>query len=193
MAATKTIHEAFFAAYTAITDPVKNATNPHFKNAYANLDTLLDNIKPVLTANGLMLIQENVSDENGVGVRTFVTNAAGEVIDFGAYTLPLAKRDPQGGGSCITYARRYALKSIFGLSERDDDGEGASEHAAADALRDEFQHKVFEPSKSKGTGDKVLSELKASDWKAALAIYKAKSPEQRAIVAQIAAGAEVKS
>ncbi len=46
-----------------------------------------------------------------------------------SYVMPVAKQnDPQAMGSAITYARRYALASIFNLNqeESDDDGNLAS-------------------------------------------------------------------
>jgi hypothetical protein len=40
--------------------------------------------------------------------------------------MPLPKADPQGYGSALTYARRYALATLVGLvTEADDDAEGA--------------------------------------------------------------------
>lgn len=41
-----------------------------------------------------------------------------------------AKNDPQGIGSCISYARRYALSAIIGGYAADDDGNGASNKEA---------------------------------------------------------------
>lgn len=46
--------------------------------------------------------------------------------------MPLAKHDPQGVGSAITYARRYALGCMTGVvTEEDDDGNAASQPQAA--------------------------------------------------------------
>lgn len=39
--------------------------------------------------------------------------------------MPLPKNDPQGYCSAITYARRYGLWALIGLTEEDDDGESA--------------------------------------------------------------------
>ena len=39
--------------------------------------------------------------------------------------VPLPKADPQGMGSALTYARRYALTAMLGMVTEDDDGEGA--------------------------------------------------------------------
>jgi hypothetical protein len=39
--------------------------------------------------------------------------------------MPLAKLDPQGYGSAMTYARRYSMASMIGLIVEDDDAETA--------------------------------------------------------------------
>ena len=36
---------------------VKNATNPHFKRSYADINALLDTVEPILHENGLLLLQ----------------------------------------------------------------------------------------------------------------------------------------
>ena len=41
------------------------------------------------------------------------------------FYLPTVKQDPQSGGSCITYARRYALQAMAGIPTADDDAESA--------------------------------------------------------------------
>ena len=41
-------------------------------------------------------------------------------------TCPLAKNDPQGYGSALTYLRRYTLATVVGLYQDDDDGQAAS-------------------------------------------------------------------
>lgn len=162
----RTVHERFFAAYADMSNPAKNARNDHFKNAYATLEQVLESsVKPALETHGLILVQEVASDEHGVGVRTYVETATGERKDFGTFTLPLAKRDPQGGGSAITYARRYALKAIFGLSEVDDDGNGGSEHEAKKAAEREAA-RVLEADKA--AYKSLLAESEANGHKAAL-------------------------
>ncbi|KAG1445345.1 hypothetical protein G6F57_017589 [Rhizopus arrhizus] len=40
--------------------------------------------------------------------------------------MPLPKQDPQGYGSAMPYARRYALAAITGVYQDDDDGNAAS-------------------------------------------------------------------
>jgi len=36
---------------------VKNATNPHFKKSYADINALLETVEPILHENGLILLQ----------------------------------------------------------------------------------------------------------------------------------------
>ena len=42
------------------------------------------------------------------------------------YLMPIVKKDPQGAGSAITYAKRYALQAMCGIPSEDDDGNLAS-------------------------------------------------------------------
>ena len=55
---------------------------------------------------------------------TTLAHASGEWI---AGQMPVLTKDasPQGQGSGITYARRYALAAIVGLAQIDDDAEAA--------------------------------------------------------------------
>jgi hypothetical protein len=45
----------------------------------------------------------------------------------------VASEDPQSYGSCITYARRYAMAAITGVATEDDDGNAATGRTAQDA------------------------------------------------------------
>lgn len=122
----RTIHQAFIEAYAEMANPKKNATNPAFRSKYANLEELLAVTRPILAAVDLALVQEPVSEEGRSGVHTYLKYKTDETLDFGSYTVPLAKHDAQGAGSAITYTRRYAIAAIFGLAQEDDDGEAAA-------------------------------------------------------------------
>jgi hypothetical protein len=65
------------------------------------------------------------SDSGTLALTTRLVHESGEWIEDTA-TLPLPKNDPQGYGSAMTYARRYALSAITGLYQDDDDGNAAS-------------------------------------------------------------------
>ena len=105
---------------------VKDAKNPFFKSNYADLTAVIKAIKEPFANNGLSYSQFPVTSEGGggIGVVTILMHSSGEWLESEFY-LPLAKKDPQGGGSAITYARRYALQAMAGIPTADDDAEAA--------------------------------------------------------------------
>ena len=113
-------------AQSVIEAAVKDSTNPHFKSSYADLASVWDACRKALTGNGLSVVQGPVSDEGRVGVTTMLMHSSGQWIADTLFMRPI-KDDPQGVGSCITYARRYALAAMVGVAPADDDGNAASE------------------------------------------------------------------
>lgn len=111
----------------------KNAANPHLKTKYANLQSYLDEARPVLAKNGIAVVQtartEKLDAVLYAGVRTVLVHSSGQSIDCGELMLPVATPNAQGIGSSLTYARRYALASCLALSADDDDGYAASTKA----------------------------------------------------------------
>lgn len=107
---------------------VKDSNNPFFKSSYADLGSVIRAIKDAFTANGLSYTQFPIRDEAGAGVETILMHESGQWIKS-SYTLPLAKFDAQSAGSCLTYARRYALQAIAGIPAVDDDGNQATASA----------------------------------------------------------------
>jgi hypothetical protein len=108
-------------AKTEIKAVHKGATNPHFKNRYADLNAIIEEVEPILIKNGLILIQPIID-----GVQyTKVVDAFGE--DLIESALPLtAGLNSQQLGSQITYFRRYTLQSLLSLRTTDDDANDAS-------------------------------------------------------------------
>ncbi len=68
------------------------------------------------------------SDRTVVTVETYLIHKTGQWFKS-VLSLPVGKQDPQGHGSAITYARRYALGAMVGVCPEDDDGNAASGHA----------------------------------------------------------------
>jgi len=141
----KTLFEALVIALSEMPDPIKNSNNPAFKRdgkvlRYADLEATLGACKPMLAANGIAVMQHPVSTADGVGVHTWLIGH-GEKMDCGEFVLPLEGQTPQKAGGAITYARRYALTSLFGLAQEDDDANAASVRAA------QAQKKSSEPAK----------------------------------------------
>ncbi len=115
----------------------KDKLNPAFKSKYLSLDALMEQVMPLLNKHGLIwLTAPNYIQVNG-GPETknvepnlsyrLIHATSGEETS-GTVPLLLSKRDAQGLGSAITYARRYALMAVLGLvADEDDDGNRASE------------------------------------------------------------------
>jgi hypothetical protein len=123
---------AMAAAQSEIRAVQKDSTNPHFKNHYASLDTILETVRPTLAKHGLSLMQGASTphtDEAGritaFAVETMLLHKSGEYITNTA-VMPLAKHDPQGAGGALTYGRRYGVSALLALAtEEDDDGNSA--------------------------------------------------------------------
>jgi hypothetical protein len=119
------IHCAMAAAFAEIEGATKSATNPHFKSKYADIGKVIDAIKPALINHGLFFTQRNHPSEDGVIVETVVGHSSGAEMSLGRLFVPALKKDAQGFGSALTYARRYALLTAFGVPTEDDDGNDA--------------------------------------------------------------------
>lgn len=104
-----------------------DATNPHFKSRFASLPKIMDAVRPELAKAGLVWTTlPGVQDGQPVLHYRLAHAASGESLD-GTMPLMLAKSDPQGLGSAITYARRYAVLAVLGLvGDEDDDGVAAA-------------------------------------------------------------------
>jgi hypothetical protein len=100
---------------------VKNATNPHFKKSYADINALLETVEPILHENGLLLLQP-IHDT--VLVTQIIDIDSGQKIESWL-SLPLIT-DPQKMISATTYYRRATLQAILALQAVDDDGNEAS-------------------------------------------------------------------
>jgi hypothetical protein len=113
--------KALHGAQGEMTGVVKDAKNPHFKNRYATLESVLDTTRPALQANGLSISQApGQLIEGAVEITTMLMHSSGEWMRSTLH-MPVVKRDPQGVGSAITYGLRYALMAVLGVPPTDDD------------------------------------------------------------------------
>lgn len=118
--------KAFAKTQQEMKQPLKNAENPFFNSTYVPLENVAQSITDVATKNGLSYSQEPTVVDGVVSVTTLVMHSSGEWIEYEPLRLKPDKNNIQGCGSAITYAKRYALSAIFGItSDKDDDGNGA--------------------------------------------------------------------
>ncbi len=116
---------ALSKAQAEIRGAIKDTANPFFKSKYADLSSVWEACREQLTKNGLSVVQTNKAGDGRVIVETILMHTSGEWIS-GELDMKPVKDDPQGIGSAITYARRYALAAIVGVAPEDDDGNAAS-------------------------------------------------------------------
>lgn len=121
-----TLCSAMAAAFGEIEGATKSANNPHFKTKYADLTAVIEAIKPALINHGLFFTQHPKPSEKGITVETVLHHANGDHLSLGELFVPANKQDAQGFGSALTYARRYALVTAFGVPVEDDDGNAAA-------------------------------------------------------------------
>ncbi len=173
----KEIMPALIKARGSFKAAVKDSKNPHFKSAYASLDSVVDAITDALLAQGIFQTQPT-SVEDGVTIlHTRFVHESGEWIGS-TYPVHPVKKDPQGEGSALTYARRYALMSLAGIAPEDDDGNAATQAVNDAQQKLEAAKKALKPSidtikKALAEGDlstaseawfELTDEEKASIW-----------------------------
>lgn len=104
----------------------KDAENSFVKSKYATLKAVMDACRDALLTNGIWVSQFPVSAETGsLALVTKLIHAESGEWQASCLVMPLSKTDPQGYGSALTYARRYALATMVGLVSVDDDAEAA--------------------------------------------------------------------
>lgn len=114
--------KALFLAQSQIKHAKMDGNNPHFRSDYSTLADIWDAARVPLTLNGLSVVQtQRIEGETIISVTTLL-HASGQSM-VSELPLIMAKRDMQQLGSALTYARRYQLAAIAGISSDDDDGE----------------------------------------------------------------------
>lgn len=116
----------------------KDSKNPFFKSNYADLESVWDACRDLLSNNGLAVTQFPGEYFDGtMSLTTIITHSSGEWISQ-IMSVPVTKPDAQGAGSALTYMRRYALAAVVGVVQADDDGNAASQPKSAVKPNDIF-------------------------------------------------------
>lgn len=124
------LYSALSKAQSQMRPAELDKVNSHFKSKYASLAAVWDAIREPLTKNGLAITQTFVAGER-LTMLTRLTHTSGQSLES-FYPIEPVRNDPHGIGSAISYARRYAISAIVGLTaDEDDDGNAASPNPAA--------------------------------------------------------------
>jgi len=123
----KEISKALVKFQSELKPAGKDAINPFFKSNYLTLSGIIDHVMPILSSNGLAIIQPMKIQDGMTILLTRLIHVSGESIES-EMILP-SHNDPQKHGSLITYYKRYQLQALLGIStsEEDDDGNSVSD------------------------------------------------------------------
>jgi len=128
----------------------KGQDNPFYHSKYADINSIIGEVRPKLTELGLVVLQPLTSLPDGkTAIKTIIIDTeSGET--FGEDNLyPLIEMaDPQKEGAVITYFRRYALLSALMLETEDDDCNSASGKViqqTATPVKPAYQKSTYKP------------------------------------------------
>lgn len=108
----------------------RNERNPFLNSRYADLDAVWSMSREPLFSSGLALLQMTTLLEDRLFLKTLLLHVSGEFISFLYPLTPMRQtksegwvlsEDPQTFGSALTYARKYSMLAILGMSPGDDD------------------------------------------------------------------------
>jgi hypothetical protein len=113
---------ALSAAQGEIQDASKDAEGYGYK--YADLAQILQILRPVFAKHGLSVVQLPHNQDGGIAVTTRLCHKSGEWIEE-TLVMPAEKSKQlslaQDIGKIITYARRYMLSAVAGITQEDPD------------------------------------------------------------------------
>src|SRR5579864_3989300 len=129
------VADAFAKAQAKFGAAIKASQNPAFRSKYADLASVIDATLEHLNAEGIGVMQHPSLEYKPVGdgleayvtVTTRLQHKAGQWMESDI-SIPAVMRDrfdAQSVGSSITYACRYALRSICTVPQADDDANAA--------------------------------------------------------------------
>jgi hypothetical protein len=149
----------------------KDAKNEHLRNKYLSLDNILHTIRPILSANNLAIVQALA----GEYLVTALYHVSGQYIQSEMPFSPMSGNkgtnalQELGGG--ITYAKRYALSAMLGISvDIDDDAQSAGSIKKEQLEKPSFYLPQLQPQEKK--------QVRTEDEMQKLLLWISKNPER---------------
>jgi hypothetical protein len=150
------------------------------RTRYADLAAVIDASRGPLAANGLAVIQGVETDTSMVvTVHTRLLHKSGQFMES-ALSMRPAQATPQGIGSTITYARRYALQAMLGLAADDDDGSAGSNYTSM------AETAAAIPKRHRAASAGYVAEQAAADLRALESVARVTAAEAASIVQEFA-------
>lgn len=123
----ETLVSSLARAQTKIRNAKKDGKNSYLGNEYATLASVYDACRDAISNEGIAVVQTFQNETIEGKAMTFLKTSLMKGNQTISSTLPLQWiKDWHSMGSAITYARRYSLSALIGLSQADDDAGTAS-------------------------------------------------------------------
>ena len=131
-----------------------------YNYSYADLSGVLDIVRPLLSKHGLAVVQLLGSEGDKVTVETVLMHGGEWMSSIIGMSVEGKKSmtSAQSTGSTITYMRRYALTALLGITQTDDDGNGAVNGHSQGSSTVARNESVISPTAQKDSGNDIVSD-----------------------------------
>lgn len=109
-----------------------NRENPYFKSQYADLDSIMVVVRPVLSKNGLSITQQTIISPEGATILHTRLRHGAQWVESRTRIVP-PKNDMQSYSSTLTYMKRNSALTLLGITVSNDKADDDAEVAMADA------------------------------------------------------------
>ena len=165
---TNELADAFTKAQAKFGAAIKASQNPAFRSKYADLASVIDATLEHLNSEGVGVMQHPAlrfytEGEERIALVTVTTrlqHKGGQWMESDM-EVPAVQRDrfdAQSVGSAITYACRYALRSICTVPQADDDANAASGVGSSEAAQEVAKTKLKQAAESSDPKIKKIAE-----------------------------------
>ena len=161
---TSKLFEALALAQGAMSNAKKDSANPYFNSSYSTLASVLDAIREPFAKNGLAILQPigEIGVDGRITVTTILSHKSGQFCQS-TIKMPIVGKNnrltPQDVGSAITYARRYSLSALVGISQADDDDDGNKASSAIEINKGQQRQPMRDHEKESAEGSANLKIL----------------------------------
>lgn len=169
-------------AQEEISNPKKDTKGHNYE--YAKLDQVLAIIKPILSKHGLGIMQtpHGKIEDGCLTLKTVIFHESGQhLVESFQIPIPQGRNITQDFGSCLSYARRYSILSLFSLAQEDNDGQGTQPIAPSNKPSPNAKKKAPSASHAKlmEDADKRIEKLEILDWAEGVNFIPHKSSEDK--------------
>ncbi len=125
-----TFHEKMSNFFIQMGIIKKDKKNPYYNSLYADVNSILINIKEPLSDNNLRLSERKIFDKELncwlIHLKVIDIDSPNDFEETFSPIITRDKTDPQKHIAATTYARRDALVTLLNLPQEDDDGNTAA-------------------------------------------------------------------